>query len=107
MIVRRILDLPADKNKEIQELIDELGLEDFKALFNVSVTILQYLIDQIKSGRVIGTVNETDNSYKEMALDKLIPKLKQLQGKEAEQWEWPDEISAIQFISDEDVNNID
>lgn len=67
MTVQRVqFDIPEERLKELDSLRAELGLETRKDLFNNALTLLEWAVEEIKSGRVIASIDESSDSYREM-----------------------------------------
>ena len=55
----------------IEALIVETGLPTKKDFFNNAVTLLAWAIREVKAGRIIASVDESQNRYKEILLPAL------------------------------------
>ena len=65
------IDLPDEKVRQIEALIIETGLPTKKDFFNNAVTLLAWAIREVKAGRIIASVDESQNRYKEILLPAL------------------------------------
>lgn len=65
------IDLPDEKVRQIEALIVETGLPTKKDFFNNAVTLLAWAIREVKAGRIIASVDESQNRYKEILLPAL------------------------------------
>lgn len=72
MALTRIqLELPEDKVKQIEALMEESGLKTKKEYINNALTLLEWAMREVKSGRVIASVDEREKRYKEILLPAL------------------------------------
>ena len=65
------IDLPDEKVRQIEALIVETGLPTKKDFFNNAVTLLAWAIREVKAGRIIASIDESQNRYKEILLPAL------------------------------------
>ena len=65
------IDLPEEKVRQIEALIEETGLPTKKDFFNNAITLLAWAIREVKAGRTIASVDEQHNRYKEILLPVL------------------------------------
>lgn len=70
-IVRIQIDLPEDKVKALEALMNEAQISTKKELFNNALTLLDWVVKEVRSGRVIASVNEATMAYKELAMPML------------------------------------
>lgn len=72
MALTRIqLELPEDKVKQIEALMEESGLKTKKEYINNALTLLEWAMREVRSGRVIASVDEREKRYKEILLPAL------------------------------------
>jgi hypothetical protein len=69
--VRVQLDLPADKVQELEVLMEQAKISTKKDLINNALTLLEWAINERKTGRVIASINEKTMSYKELVMPVL------------------------------------
>ena len=62
-------ELPDEKASELEALMRETGIATTKELINNAITLLFWSVREVKTGRVIASVDEFDGRYKEV----LIP----------------------------------
>jgi hypothetical protein len=67
-MIRIQLDLPAEKVKELEELMEEINISTKKDLFNTALTLLAWVVDERKEGKKIASVDEEKDTYKEMVM---------------------------------------
>lgn len=66
--MRLQFEVSKEKNKKIETLMQEVGLKTKKDLFNNAMTLLNWAVKQYKAGRVIASVDEQMESYRELAM---------------------------------------
>ncbi len=66
--VRIQLDLPADKVQELEVLMEQAKISTKKDLINNALTLLEWAINERKTGRVIASINEKTMLYKELVM---------------------------------------
>ncbi len=72
MALTRIqLELPEDKVKQLEALMEEAGLKTKKDFINNALTLLEWAMREVKAGRVIASVDEREKRYKEILLPAL------------------------------------
>lgn len=64
-------DISDDDIITLQNLIKEAGLETPRELFNHSLTLLEWAIEQTKDGKVIAAIDESKPSYSAIDMDML------------------------------------
>ncbi len=62
------IDLPDEKANEIQAMMESHGISTKKQLFNISLNLLKWALKEKAAGRVIASVDEEKDSYKEVIL---------------------------------------
>ena len=58
------LELPEERVQELKKLMEEAGFETYKDLFNNSLTVFEWLLNEVRSGRVIASVDEKNEKYR-------------------------------------------
>ena len=71
MMTRIQIELPEEKLKALEELMNETGLKTKKELLNNALTLLTWAVRETKAGRVIASVDEHEKKYKEILLPAL------------------------------------
>lgn len=77
-MARVLLELSDKRRDELEALAERLGLDDIKALFNNSLTLFEWAIEQTENGCNICSVNEVARTRLGVSLpclDKLQQKL--------------------------------
>ena len=64
MTIRWQIDVPEDRDKEIEALMNECGISTRKELFNNAVTLLKWAIEEKRKGRIIASVEEEGKKYR-------------------------------------------
>lgn len=64
--VRIQFDLPKKKVNDLDRLMKEGGIETRRELFNNALSLLEWAIKQRKGGRTIASINENENTYREL-----------------------------------------
>ena len=62
------LDIPENKLEEIEKMMKEHGISTKKQLFNVALNLLQWALKEKDNNRIIASVDEKNDSYKEIIL---------------------------------------
>ena len=62
-----IFDFAKDKEKELNQLLLDSGLDNKKDLLNNALTLLNYALKERKNGRVFGSLSK-NNEFKEVVL---------------------------------------
>ena len=62
------LELPEEDVREIKALMEEAHIETYKELFSNALTLLYWAVEQVRSGRTVASINETEGKYKELAM---------------------------------------
>jgi hypothetical protein len=70
-MVRIQLDMPESQVKKIEAMMENSGIRTKKELFNVALSFLQWAQKEKNSGRIIASLDEKTEKYKEI----LIPGL--------------------------------
>ena len=69
------LDLPEDDVKELKDLMSEAHIDTYKELFGNALTLVHWVVQEVRAGRTIASINERDGKYKELAMP-IFRKLK-------------------------------
>lgn len=62
------LDIPDNKFREIEALMEECGFKTKKEFFDNAVTLLKWTVKQAKKGNLIASVDERANKYTELQM---------------------------------------
>jgi hypothetical protein len=62
------LDLPEARVQELKTLMDEAGFDTYKDLFNHSLTLLEWAINEVKDGKAIAALDEQGDKYRVLAM---------------------------------------
>jgi len=65
------LELPDERVRELKGLMAEAGIETYKDLFNNALTIFEWLLNEVKSGKVIAAVDEQNEKYRVLVMPAL------------------------------------
>lgn len=66
--MRLQFEVSEEQNKKIETLVKEVGLRTKKDLFNNAITLLNWAVKQYKAGRIIVSIDEQMESYRELAM---------------------------------------
>lgn len=69
--MRLQFELTEDRVKELDELIERLGLRTRVNLLNEALTLYEWAIHEREAGRIIASVDEKNDRYKEVELPGL------------------------------------
>jgi hypothetical protein len=72
------LELPEEDVKELKQLMNDAHIDTYKELFANALTLVYWVVKEVRAGRTIASINEQDGKYKELAmpmLRKLRPSL--------------------------------
>ena len=70
-VVRVQLDLPADRITDIEELMAKTGVATRKDVFENALTLFEWAVIEVEKGRVIASVDEVENGYRELVMPSL------------------------------------
>jgi metal-responsive CopG/Arc/MetJ family transcriptional regulator len=70
-VTRIQLELPEDRVRELDELMDQTGLSTRKDLLNQALTLFKWALRERQAGRMIASVDEAQNRYKELSMPAL------------------------------------
>ena len=79
MPARLQLDLTKEHLHELEALMKELGISTKKDLFNQAMTLLEWAVRERKAGRIIASVDEAHDQYKQVllpAVERVAPRSK-------------------------------
>jgi len=65
------LEMNDERVKEIEKLMDERGIKTKKDLFNNALSLFEWAIMEIKSGKIIASVDEKQDKYKQLIMPSL------------------------------------
>jgi hypothetical protein len=65
------LELPENRVRELEKLMEETGLATKKDLLNHALGLFQWAVRERRSGRMIASVDEEHNRYKEVTMPSL------------------------------------
>jgi hypothetical protein len=66
--MRLNIELPEPRVNELKLLMSEIGVDTYKELFNNALTLLEWTVAEIATGRSIASVDEASNKYRELAM---------------------------------------
>ncbi|MGA9769968.1 MAG: hypothetical protein WBV94_13070 [Blastocatellia bacterium] len=61
-------DLPADRAREVEEMMKLTGVTSRKDLFNNALTLLEWAIGEIYKGNTITSVDEKNKIFRELVM---------------------------------------
>lgn len=70
-MMRIQLELPEDRVRELDVLMEETGLTTRKDLLNQALTLFQWAVRERQAGRMIASVDEEHQRYKELTMPAL------------------------------------
>lgn len=70
-MVRIQFELPEEKVKELEALMQEARISTRKDLFNNALTLFEWAIEERRAGRSIASVDEQNKKYKELVMPAL------------------------------------
>ncbi len=59
-------EITKEQAKKIEELMKTTGATTKKDLFNDALSMLQWAVKQVSNGRFVGSIDETNNNYREL-----------------------------------------
>jgi len=65
------LELPEENVRELKGLMKEAHIETYKELFSNALTLLHWTVAEVKKGRIIGSIDEKEEKYKELVMPVL------------------------------------
>jgi len=85
MNMRIQLELPEEQVQELKKLMAEAGLETYKDVFNNALTVFEWLLNEVKSGKVIAAVDEKNEKYRVLVMPALERAAKAARAAQAQQ----------------------
>ena len=67
-VVRWQLDVPGIRARELDEFANTYGFATRKDLVNTALSLLQWAVDEVKTGRIVASVDEKNMRYKQIDL---------------------------------------
>ena len=71
------IELPEENVQELKALMKEAHIETYRELFGNALGLLNWAVGEVKRGRVIGSIDEEQERYKEL----MMPMLQNLANK--------------------------
>lgn len=68
------ISIPVTMEEELQEMRKKVGITNFKDLFNIALTILDWVIGEREQGNRFCSVNKITGEMKESPLEKIFNK---------------------------------
>lgn len=69
MSVQRIqFEVPVERLRELEALMDEGGISTKKDLLNNALTLFEWAVHEVKQGNTIAAVNESEKRYREITM---------------------------------------
>ena len=78
------LELSESQVRDLKALMKETEVETYKELFNNSLTLFQWAVDEVKAGNEIASVNEEREKYKVLVMHALERIAKQAKAAQAQ-----------------------
>ena len=66
-----VLDVPDDQFAELCALQQVLGLATLIELFNTSLSLMKWVVNERQAGRIIASVDDANQLMKELQMDSL------------------------------------
>ncbi len=66
--VRIQFETTSQRLAQIERLMSECGIETKKEFFNNAITLLNWAVTQVKSGKIVASVDETTERYRELQM---------------------------------------
>jgi len=67
-MIRIQLDLPEERVRQLDDLMEAAHITTRKDLFNSALTLLAWAVDEREKGRVIASLDENTGKYKELVM---------------------------------------
>lgn len=67
-VMRWQLDVPSGRAQELDAFAEEYGFATRKDLLNTALSLLQWAVAEVKTGRIIASVDEASMRYKQIDL---------------------------------------
>jgi hypothetical protein len=68
MVVRLQVELDREKNEELEAMMREGNVRTKKDLINSALTLLKWAMNERKEGRIIASVDEEKDTYKQLVM---------------------------------------
>ncbi|MFZ5453219.1 MAG: hypothetical protein ACOZF2_15275 [Thermodesulfobacteriota bacterium] len=68
MAIRVQFEINEGKFKELEELMKKVGIKTKKDLLNNALTLLEWAVNERKAGRIIASIDEEEQKYKEVIM---------------------------------------
>ena len=65
------LELPETQVAELKRLMEENGIDTYKDLFNNSLTMFEWALEEVKNGKVLASVDEKNEKYRVLVMPLL------------------------------------
>ena len=62
------LELPEARVQELKKLMEEAGFETYKDLFNNSLTLFEWAVNEVKNGKVLGSMDEQNEKFRVLVM---------------------------------------
>jgi hypothetical protein len=70
--IQRIqIELPEDRVRELETLMEQTGTNTKKDLLNNALTLFEWAVNERRAGRIIASVDEHEKRYKEVVMPTL------------------------------------
>ncbi|SEO33591.1 hypothetical protein SAMN04488103_12412 [Gemmobacter aquatilis] len=64
-------DVKDERVEEIKALMDDIGADSNRELFNNALTLLEWAVEEVKNGNTIASINEANKVYRELQMPAL------------------------------------
>jgi hypothetical protein len=65
------LELPEAQVQDLKKLMAEAGLDTYKDIFNHALSAFEWMLNEVKSGRSIASVDERNQSHRVLVMPAL------------------------------------
>jgi len=65
------IEISSEKLKEFEDIMTEAEIPTKRELFNLALTLLKWVVREMKRGRIVASVDERDKTYKELVIPAL------------------------------------
>ncbi len=62
------LELPEARVQELKKLMEEAGFETYKDLFNNTLTLFEWAVNEVKNGKVLASMDEQNEKYRVLVM---------------------------------------
>jgi hypothetical protein len=62
------LELPEARVQELKKLMEEAGFDTYKDLFNNSLTLFEWAVNEVKNGKVLGSMDEQNEKFRVLVM---------------------------------------